>query len=699
MADMTLEQQKALVLAKARLRAQSAAVPQAQAAPMTAPVQSGPIPRSYAASEVPGQALQNVIPDAKKVGGAMVEMVKHPIDTAQGLTDLVSGTVFNVLDADKATPDVDELTARYPDKDTALAFIKENPGQAIMDLGKLIRKGMFNVMGGNPMDVIQATSSEEGKQANQRAQGVATQVGQMYADNYGDWEKIKRTVAEKPVQAAIDLSTVLTGAGAGLTKAGATGTGAAVSKVGAVTNPLTLPIKAAKLPIKGLGKLKDAFKPTVRAKEEIYNIVTEGRPQDALNALSNARSPVPGFQPTSAQALADTGLTKFGALAESGKKVLSSEFAARTAQQDAALIEHIRRVGQTPQALETAKALMEARYGQAYGLSDAATAFADPAFLALLDRPAMQTAMRNARTTAANYPRTFQRGQNAPAQPAQVIPNGMMGNRTIPAQPATFAEYPGTSIHYIKKELDQMIKNPDRYGDNIGDIAALRNTKQDFLNWTENAIPEYNAARRGFAADMQPINQMSIGQGLERSLTPVMGEGAGKIRATNFVNAIENEVKTIANNTQSKLTSLDQMMTPQQIQIIDQIRSELSRTARGERNAMAGRAAAPDLAKLGNTLETPQAAHMLQRGITVANDIMRRLQGGITKKLAAELAMEMIHPELAANAVNKMMTDAARRRLIKLPGQMVGNALDPLSRTTIPMNTNETESQRNRLAQ
>ena len=74
----------------------------------------------------------------------------------------------------------------------------------------------------------------------QESEVYADAVGQFFADRYGGWENVKRTMAEDPVGFLADVSTVLTGGGAALARApGMMGqVGRAVSTAGRITDPV-----------------------------------------------------------------------------------------------------------------------------------------------------------------------------------------------------------------------------------------------------------------------------------------------------------------------------------------------------------------------------------------------------------------------------------------------------------------------------
>jgi hypothetical protein len=204
--------------------------------------------RSYALSEVPGQAAINAPESFLKFGSDLYEAVTNPVQTLTGILDIGAGALRNTL-----PKNVVSFIDKF-DKDPAAA---------------------------------------------QRASAVATSVGGMYKDRYGSYDAIKRTFAEDPVAAASDLSTILTG-GATATARVAPAASSALAKAATFTNPAAPIAKAAEygigLTAKGTGNVIDALsgrKSEVRAGNIVRNALTEeGRtPQNLLAAqmaLQNA---------------------------------------------------------------------------------------------------------------------------------------------------------------------------------------------------------------------------------------------------------------------------------------------------------------------------------------------------------------------------------------------------------------------------
>jgi hypothetical protein len=158
--------------------------------------------RSYTAGEIPAAALKNLPKSAGKFVGGIYEAVTSPIQTAKGLVDVGAGAIQNVL----------------------------------------------------PQGVVDFVNSFSSDPANaERAVAAANAVGGMFKDRYGDYDSIKRTLAEDPVGAAADLSTLFSGGALAATKVPAVST--ALTKAATVTNPLSVVTK----PVEMYAKSKNAL--------------------------------------------------------------------------------------------------------------------------------------------------------------------------------------------------------------------------------------------------------------------------------------------------------------------------------------------------------------------------------------------------------------------------------------------------------
>lgn len=635
MAEMTLDQQKALALAQARLRAQQSAdteMPLASAGGIPGPR------RGYSLTEVPVEAVKNLPGSASQFVGGIVQAVTSPVQTLTSILDAGAGALRNALP-----------------------------------------QGVVNFI----------DQFDTNPQATQRAVQTANAIGGMYKDRYGSYEGIKRTFAEDPVGAVADLSTLLTGGGAAATKLGAKQTGAAVSRAGAAINPMRPIAPIIEKPIEYMGRGFGAAYNALDPKSTAYLTAVEGRGPEVLNALRQPSEIVPGSLPTAAEAAAPVGATRFSAMGASAAKTAPTPFYERAEAQKAAQLAAVQQVGKTPADLKAAEAARGATAKSLYGISDNAMVAADDTFASLLNRPSMDKVLARASDLAAEKGQPFQIGQN---RPAQVVPSSIvdeagrpLGQTVIPGE---VAKYPGSSLHAMKMAFDDLIKDPATFGIGSAEAKAIGRTRAQFLEWAESKAPSYKTARETFAAQSKPINQMEVGQFLEGKLKPALGEETARLRAAGFATALENAPGTIKRATgESRFQTLSEVLTPDQLKIVEDVRADLARARQAEMQAAAARGAGPDVNLMGTeVMGSVRAPNFINNVTTVANDLLRRMQGKLDQKLAIELAAEMLDPAAAAKALEKAMARQAKGEKLADPFKKTGKAASKVLRTPAAVN-------------
>jgi hypothetical protein len=480
--------------------------------------------------------------------------------------------------------------------------------------------------------------------ATKRAVQTAQQVGGFYKQRYGSEEALKRSIAKDPVGVVADLSTLLFG-GAGAVRAGgkavakvapsvapkATRVANAMTRAAEATNPLNVLTVPATKVAKAIERAPVKAQKFTSPKQTAYLAAAEGR---APELIAQLRAPggevVPGSLPTAAQKASPLGLTEFSALGASAAKALPTPYYARESANEAARLASLRTVGGTPDDLTAAIAARTAATDPLYAAAEARKFLADPKLMALSDDPYIKQAMPEAA-------------------------------RLSQSQGITFETNPTLYLHNVKISLDDMLSKTGDTALARGARSQVMDVRKRLLGWLENKVPEYGAARTTFAEKSKPINQMEVGQYLEGKLTAPL-EG-GTERANVFATAVEDAPGTLkrATSNEARFKALTDVLTPDQVQVITAIRNDLARVQKTKTQARLGASASPDAQRLASAAgENLRAPPLLNRVATVAGDIMLRLKGKIDRKLAIQLATEMLDPEVAANVLEKAMKNQMR---------------------------------------
>ena len=576
---MTLEQQRALALARARVRS----------GPSAPPPKKAPPKRSLFGAAI--EAIPNIPSSAAEFATGLYTAVTNPIETAGTLLDIAAGGLKT--GAQKALP-----------------------------------KNVYNFI--NDMD-------RDPKSAD-RAVRAARQFGGQMADRYGTRDAIYNTLATDPVGFAADMSTLLSGGSSVAGRAGRTGTADVLNKMAQATNPVNVLRPAGRVVAKAAERAPLKISNALAPKSAAYMEAAEGRAPELIAQLRAPGEIVPGSRPTAAQQASPLGLTKFSAMGEASTKAKPSEYLARANEAEAARLASLRTVGGTPADRTAAVTARRAATDPLYAAAETQKFRADPKLMQLADDPYIKQAMPDAARLSAS-------------------------------QGVTFDSNPTRYIHNVKISLDKMLTKTGETALASTERAQVAKVKTQLVNWLESKAPEYGAARTTFAEKSKPINQMEVGQYLEGKLTAPL-EGAAE-RAGAFATAVRDAPGTLKRATtgEARYKELTDVLTPEQAGVVNAIRDDLNRVQTTKTQAQRGASAAPRISQLASQIGDAPA--VLNRVVTIANTIFNRLQGQIDRKLAIEIATEMLDPKVAAAAIEKAAT---RERRATATGRITGAA-------------------------
>ena len=385
---------------------------------------------------------------------------------------------------------------------------------------------------------------------------------------------------------------------------------------------------------------KNVFGPIEGRAGRLLNTVAG--PQRAVavaDAMAAHRDAVPGSIATVGEAAVPAGSAEMAAL----QKIIESrdpskygEFGISSAQ-EAARDAAVGKIARLPDwenpvlpPVEAAKAVRAANAKVNYGAVDADVVIpSDPKITAILERPSMLKAIDRAKTmakeTGADFP--------------DIAGNGL----TV------------RNAQTIKMALDDLVKNPERFGIGASEIAGIEGTKTVFINWLNNASPGWEKARVAYAADSAPVNRMETGQALRDALTNSLGTAE---RPTVFANAVKKAAEEQSFGTgkprMADLTAADQ-------QVIGALTEELARNQRFDKAA--GEGAKEALHRIGASIPQIPSAGMFSPKFSVPRAIYNRVVGGAEEGVLRYLAKHADNPqkfaELMRNATPQQRTTIA----------------------------------------
>ena len=454
-----------------------------------------------------------------------------------------------------------------------------------------------------PKELVDLVNQIDNKpEAAKRAVDAANAVGGMYKDRYGSVEALKNTLATDPVGAAADLSMLFTG-GASATARIAPTTSKVLSAVGKYTNPL-LPVTTAAnyglaLGAKGAGNVVDAItgqRASARAGNIVRNALTEeGRAPQNLAAAQNALANAPPNM-TVRQALADVTSPQVQYL---GQTVESKTAPGRALSvQQAQEAERMARLqGVTPN-LQSAEAMRGNVSGPLY------TAATQP-------------------TTAVNVlPLTQQIDGLLAANPGNAKLVAALNQVKTGLEASTNAQ----QVSSVLDNLKDLIANKD----NKFIVKNLTNVKSTI----EQALPGYQQAQKVFAAASPPVNQAKVLGAMQQVLTQPLGVGE---RAGPFMTALgRGETALLKKSTgAARYDDLSQVLSPQQMNVVKGVESELKRNAEVVRQTQAG----ADAMKI--ILEANQSKFRLPSFLDVKVTVTNQMLDILKDKMSANVLKEL----------------------------------------------------------
>jgi hypothetical protein len=491
---------------------------------------------------------------------------------------------------------------------------------------------------------------EMNPEAAQGAVDQANAVGGEYAKNYGSIEAFLAHLKAKPLSVLGDFSAGL-GAFGKLGKAtpGLEATGSTLSNLSNLTNPVAPAVNAvtgtANLGVRGYNTARGYTDRVLDSKGNALRTAVKGKGEEILNALRGNTELVPGSLPTAGEAAAAVGSTGYAKLQKDAAKTLADDYLARDIANAKARDASLGEIGGTEADLAAAIAERDAKASATYGLSDNQIVAADKTFTSLMSRPDMKKAVADAAELAAKKGQSFGSGANTAAKQVGTDP---ITGKPIMSEPS-FANYTGQDLHNIKLAFDDLINTPViKEGGLSGNTKkATIATKDAFLKWVEqdNNIPAYKTAREQYAADSKPINEMEVGQHLRKELkSSLQNETPGS-----FTAAVENEAGTIETATKSdRYKKLTDVLSDANVAKVEAVKQDFLRQEQNKQNA-----------KRGETVELApnvRTSGVLSRVATLADKLLRAIEGKISRATAIEIAKEMLHPELAASSLEKAMS-------------------------------------------
>ena len=232
-------------------------------------------------------------------------------------------------------------------------------------------------------------------------------------------------------------------------------------------------------------------------------------------------------------------------------------------------------------------------------------------------------------------------------------------------------------LYTIRKEIGNDIKKFSQESQNW-DAKLTSGLEKNVKSYIDNAIEK--AGNSGdwqkyldtFQKESTKINQMQIGQALEKQLGTPLGN---KERAAQFAAAVENGASIIKRSTgQNRFSKLEDVLTPQQIGDINKVLVDVQRKAKSEELASMSKVAGQQ------AYELPQ---LLNRYATITNTVLKLVKKDATDDINRYAADMLLDPPKLAAFIEGIPTNKMQSIITAFMSRLTPETRDAFSRAII----------------
>lgn len=374
---------------------------------------------------------------------------------------------------------------------------------------------------------------------------------------------------------------------------------------------------------------------------------------DAIAAAAAGNS-IPGYEATLAESTGDPGLATLqrGAAAanpETTNKIL----AARQLDQNQALISALQGMAGDDAKMAAAQEARRAATADLYHSATQANYPIDDQLSEMLQRPAMQQAVKRAQRIAANQGRPFSLSPSVEQNPV------FAAGGQSPAMIGASKQITGQSLQDLKMAMDDLLEDP-RSGIAGKEAGIVKDLRGQLLKWMEGRNPDFKAANSTYAEMSKPINQQQVAQALNDKLQPALNQfGANRMNANAYAAALRNAEQTVRNATGQPRLGLEDVMTPEQMTTLNDIGKALAARANA---ADLGRGAGSNTAQnlaVANLVNRAGIPTWAQKGAAAITDLLPidlkpawgSMNSSAEKLLQQRLAEALLDPRSAQQAL------------------------------------------------
>lgn len=177
------------------------------------------------------------------------------------------------------------------------------------------------------------------------------------------------------------------------------------------------------------------------------------------------------------------------------------------------------------------------------------------------------------------------------------------------------------NLQRIKREVADTVAESAKQG-RIGKTtkAERTGTVAEFTDWLRKKSPDFAKAEDFFAENIQPINQMKVGQEILKKMDDNLGVTE---RPAGFANVIEGAEKLTKGQT-GRAIPLKDVLTEKQMNTLGDVKGQYIRDAELKKMSAGGVKKLNEI--IGNVFDLPTFG-ILERTIVIINGIIKRVEG------------------------------------------------------------------------
>lgn len=300
-----------------------------------------------------------------------------------------------------------------------------------------------------------------------------------------------------------------------------------------------------------------------------------GGPAAAREAAKSIRAGLddvlPGVKPTTAELANNAGLAQLDRTLRNNQEFIQA-YGLRDSGNRNAVINAVSDLAGDSGKRDAAEAAREAASKEMYKQATSAVYAVDDKLADLLQRPAVQQAMKRAETLAANQGRPFRFSTTS----SEAFAGAGVGSKTTP-------QVTGQGLQDLKMAMDEMLSDPaSGFTGKAGD--TIKNLRGQIIDWMESANPAFKASREAYKATSRPINQMDIGQVLRDKLVPALADYGQNTRLNPqaFAAALREGDATAAKAMGRPYGAMDEILDKPQQKMLRQVANQLARRANAQ---------------------------------------------------------------------------------------------------------------------